>query len=75
MFIKVYKQNLNYVAKFDETLDISTTYMDKKIIERKEKFKAEESFHIAEPDMTLVKILDATDCHKYLDIGASKSFI
>ena len=39
---------LNYVLKFDATTNIATTYIDKKIIERKERFQAEESFPMTE---------------------------
>ena len=61
-------------SRFDETSDISTTYLDK--IESKEgqdKLKAGESFPISEKGHTLGRLLDGTKCQSLLDTDASKS--
>ena len=63
-------------SRFDETSDISTTYLCK--IESKEsqdELKAEESFPISENGYTLGRLLDGTKCLLLLDTGASKSFM
>ena len=47
-FLDIYEgtqSELNYVAKFDETTDIGTTYIGKKFIYRKEMFKGEDIHH------------------------------
>ena len=63
-------------SRFDESSDISTTYLGK--IENKEgqdKLKAEESFPISENGYTLGRLLDGTKCQLLLDTGANKSFM
>ena len=62
--------------RFDENLDISTTYLGK--IENQgnqDKLKAEESFPLSENGYTLGRLLDGTKCQLLLDTGASKSFM
>ena len=62
--------------RFDENLDISTTYLGQ--IEQKggqNKLKVEESFPISENGYTTGKLLDGTKCQLLLDTGASKSFM
>ena len=63
-------------SKFDENLDISTTYLGKiGPEESQDKLKAEESFPISESGYTLGRLLDGTKCQLLLDTGASKSFM
>ena len=62
--------------RFDENLDISTTYLGQ--IEHKgsqNKLRVEESFPISENGYTTGKLLDGTKCQLLLDMGASKSFM
>ena len=77
-YIDIYEgiqSELNYVVKYDETINKDITYISKKIIERKEKFKAEESFPVIEQGMTMGKLLDGTDCLILLEKEASRSFM
>ena len=63
-------------SRFDENLDISTTYLDRvEHRESQDKLKAEESFPISENEYTLGRLLDGTNCQLLLDTGASKSFM
>ena len=63
-------------SRFDENLDISTTYLGR--IEHREsqdKLKAEESFPISENGYTLGRLLEGMKCQLLLDMGASISFM
>ena len=62
-------------ARFDENLDLSTTYLGRSDRAKSEKLKAEESFPISEQGCTLGTLLDGTECQLLLDTGASKSFM
>ena len=78
-YLDVYKgiqSDIVNSSRFDESSDISTTYLGK--IENKEgqdKLKAEESFPISENGYTLGRLLDGTKCQLLLDTGANKSFM
>ena len=51
--------------RFDETSDLSTTYLGKTRMTRETKVKAEEKFPISGQGYTLGKLLDDTDCQYY----------
>ena len=61
--------------RFDDNLDLSTTYLGKSDRSKNDKLKAEESFPISEQRYTLRKLLDGTEYQLLLDTGASKSFM
>ena len=62
-------------TRFNENSDLNTTYLGRTNRENKDKLRAEESFPILEHGYILGKLLDRTECHLLLDIGASKSFM
>ena len=62
-------------TRFDENLDLSTTYLGRSDRAKSDKLKAEESFPISEQGYLLGKLLDATECQMLLDTGASKMFM
>ena len=62
-------------ARFDESLDFSTTYLGRVDITRDSKNKAEERFPISEQGCMVGKLLDGTECQILLDTGARKSFM
>ena len=69
------QSELDYLAKFDKTTGIAITYIGKKNIDRKDNFKAEESFPLRKQGMNLGKLLDGTDVHILLETGVSKFFM
>ena len=62
-------------TRFDENLDLSTTYLGRSDRAKSDKLKAEESFPILGQGYTLGKLLDGTECQLLFDTGASKSFM
>ena len=62
-------------TRFDENLDLSTTYLGRSDRAKSDKLKAEESFPISEQGYTLGKLWDGTECQLLLDTGASKLFM
>ena len=60
---------------FDEKLDLSTKYLGRINMTRLDKIKAEEKFPISEQGYTVGKLLDGTECHIFLDAGASNLFM
>ena len=62
-------------TRFDENLDLSTTYLGRIDTSRVSKIKVEEKFPISEQRYTVGKLLDGTECQILLDTGASKSFM
>ena len=64
-----------YTNRFDESSDLSTTYLGKTTMTRETKIKEEEKFPISGQGYTLGKLLDNTDCQILLDTVASKSYI
>ena len=62
-------------TRFDESLDLSMTYLGRSDRAKSDKLKAEESFPISEQGYTLGKLLDGTECQLLLDTDVSKSFI
>ena len=61
--------------KFDENIDLSTTYLGRIDMKREDVMKAEESFPISEQGFVMGKILNGEECQILLDKGASKSYI
>ena len=63
-----------YTNRFDENLDLSTTYLAQTIMTRSKTIKAKEKFPISGQGFILGKLLDGTDCQIVLDTGATKSY-
>ena len=69
------KSEVLSTTKFDESSDLSTTYLCKIDMTRAIKIKVEEKFPISEQVYMVGKLLDSTECQIHLDIGVSKSFM
>ena len=63
------------MSKFDENVDLSTTYLGKIGVKREDVMKAEESFPISDQGFVIGKILNGEECQILLDTGASKSYM
>ena len=61
--------------RFDENVDLSTTYLGKIDMKREDIMKAEESFPISEQGFVIGKVLNGEECQILLDTGASKSYM
>ena len=61
--------------RFDENVDLSTTYLGKIDMKREDIMKAEESFPISEQGFVIGKVLNREECQILLDTGASKSYM
>ena len=61
--------------RFDENVDLSTTYLGKIGMRREDVMKAEESFPISEQGFVMGRILNREECQILLDTGASKSYV
>ena len=61
--------------RFDENVDLSTTYLDKIGMKREDIMKAEENFPISEQGFVIGRILNEEECQILLDTCASKSFM
>ena len=61
--------------KFDENVDLSTTYFGKIDMKREDIMKAEESFPISEQSFVIEKVLNGEECQILLDTGVSKSYM
>ena len=64
---------ISQVTSFDESTDLSTTYLGKTDMTRD--IKAEEKFPIAGQGYTNGKLLDQTECTILIDTSASKSYM
>ena len=62
-------------SKFDENVDLSTTYLGRIDMKREEVMKVEESIHISEQGFVMGKLLNGEECQILLDMGASKSYM
>ena len=62
-------------TRFDENLDLSSTYLGRVEVTRASKIKVEEIFPISEQGYKLGKLLDGSECQILLGTGASKSFM
>ena len=60
-------------SRFDENVDLSTTYLGRIDMKREEVMKAEESFPISEQGFVMGKLMNGEECQILLDTGASKS--
>ena len=61
--------------RFDENVNLSTTYLGKIDMKREDTMKAEESFPISEQGLVIGKVLNGEKCQILLDTGASKSYM
>ena len=61
--------------RFDENVDLSTTYLSKIDMKREDIMKVEESFPISEQGFVIGKVLNGEECQILLDTGASKSYM
>ena len=62
-------------SRFDENVDLSTTYLGRIDMKREEVMKAEESFPISEQGFVMGKLMNGEECQILLDMGASKSYM
>ena len=62
-------------SRFDENVDLSTTYLGRINMKREEVMKAEESFPISEQGFVMGKLMSSEECQILLDTGASKSYM
>ena len=62
-------------SRFDENVDLSTTYLGRIDRKREEVMKAEESFPISEQGFVMGKLMNGEECQILLDTGASKSYM
>ena len=61
--------------RFDENVDLSTTYLDMIGMKREDIMKAEESFPISEKGFVMGRILNGEECQILLDTDMSKSYM
>ena len=61
--------------RFDENVDLSTTYLGKIDMKREDIMKVEESFPISEQGFVIGKVANGEECQILLDTGASKSYM
>ena len=69
------KSEILVTTRFDESSDLSTTYLGKTNMIRDHKIAAQEKFPMSEQEYTTGKVLDSTECQILLDIRVSKSFM
>ena len=77
-YINVYEDVFAEVVttkRFDENVNLSTTYLGKIDMKREDIMKAEESFPISEQGFVMGKALNGEECQILLDTGASKSYM
>ena len=75
MYMKDIYAEMVYASKFDETSDLSTTYLGRTDMTRNTKIKAEERFPITGQGFASGKLLDGTECQILLGTGAMKSYM
>ena len=61
--------------RFDENVDLSSTYLGKIGIRRENVMKADESFPISEQGFVMGRILNGEECQILLDMEASESYM
>ena len=61
--------------RFDEDMDLSTTYLGQVDMTRSTEVKAEDNFPITAQGYTKGKLIDGTECDILVDTGASKSYM
>ena len=64
-----------YASKFDENVNLSTTYLGQTNMTRNTRIKVEERFPIMGQGFASGKLLDGTECKILLDTGATKSYM
>ena len=69
------QSEISQVTKFDESTDLSTTYLGRIGQTRKSVIRAEESFPISGHVYTVGKLSDKTDCSILIDTGTSQSYV
>ena len=74
IYDKVYAEVVT-THRFDENVDLSTTYLGRIDMKREEMLKAEESFPISEQGFVMGKLMNGGECQILLDTGASKSYM
>ena len=74
VYDEVYAEVLT-MSRFDENVDLSTTYLGRNDMKREEVMKAEESFPILEQGFVAGKLMNGEECQILLDTGASKSYM
>ena len=74
IYDEVYAQVVT-TNRFDENVDLSTTYLGRTDMKREEVMKVEESFPISEQGFVMGKLLNGEECQILLDTGASKSYV
>ena len=62
-------------GRFDENVDLSTTYLGRIDMKREEVLKAEECFPISEQGFVKGKLINGKECQILLDTGASKLYM
>ena len=62
-------------SRFNENVDLSTTYLGRIDMKREEVMKAEESFPISEQRFVMGKLMNGEECQILLDMGVSKSYM
>ena len=62
-------------SRFDENVDLSTTYLGRIDMKREEVMKAEESIPISEQGFVMGKLMNSEECQILLDTGVSKSYM
>ena len=62
-------------SRFNENVDLSTTYLGRVDMKREDVMKAEESFPISEQGFVTGKLMNCEECQILLDTGASKSYM
>ena len=70
VFVEVVTAN-----RFDENVDLSTTYLSKIGVRREDIMKAEESFPISEQGFVMGRILNGEECQILLDTDVSKAYM
>ena len=66
---------ISQVTCFDESTDLSTTYLGKTDMTREYVIKAEEKFPISRQGYTSGKLMDKIECTILIDTGTSKSYM
>ena len=69
------QSEISQVTRFDENMDLSTTYLGRRGQTRKSVIKAEESFPISGQGYTVGILADKTDCNILIDTGTSQSYM